>query len=78
MKSDIWVHTKSYGLDARGFKSWQGQGIFLFTTEFSSALGPTQSATQWVTGALSLDVKRPVREVENSSPSSAEVKNTEL
>jgi hypothetical protein len=30
-----------YGLDDRGFKSRQELGIFLFTTAFRPALGPT-------------------------------------
>jgi len=40
-----------------------------------SALGPTQPPIQRAKGALSLDVKRPVREADHSPPSSAEVKN---
>jgi hypothetical protein len=39
------------------------------------ALGPTQPPIQWVTGALSLGVRRPGREAYHSPPSSAEVKN---
>jgi hypothetical protein len=38
------------------------------------ALGPTQRPIQWVPGALSLVVKRPGREADHSSSSSAEVK----
>jgi hypothetical protein len=34
-----------------------------------------QSPIQWVPGALSLGVKRPGREADQSPPSSAEVKN---
>jgi hypothetical protein len=34
-------------------------GIFLFTTLFRTALGPTQPPIRWVPGALSLGVKRP-------------------
>jgi hypothetical protein len=45
-----------------GFESRQGLGIFLFTTAFRLALGPTQPPTQWVPGALSLGVKWPGRE----------------
>jgi hypothetical protein len=49
-------------------------GIFLFTTASRTALGPTQTPIQWVTGALSLVVKRLGREADHSPPSSAEVK----
>jgi hypothetical protein len=37
-------------------------------------LGSTQPPIQWVPGALSLGIKRPRREADHSSPSSAEVK----
>jgi hypothetical protein len=57
-----------------GFDSWQGLGIFLFTTASETALGPTQLPIQWVLGALSLGVKRPAREADHSPPSSADVK----
>jgi hypothetical protein len=40
-----------------------------------TALGPTQPPVQWVPVAVSLGVKRPVREADHSPPSSAEVKN---
>jgi hypothetical protein len=50
-----------YRLDDRGFESWQGMGIFLFTTASRPALGPTQLPIQWVPGALSLGVKRQTR-----------------
>jgi hypothetical protein len=60
-------------MDDRWFESWQGLGIFLFTTVSRAALGPTQPPFQWVAGALSLVVKRPGREADHSSPSSAEV-----
>jgi hypothetical protein len=39
-----------------------------------TALGPTQPPIQWVPGALSLRVKRPGREADHSTPSSADVK----
>jgi hypothetical protein len=38
----------------QGFDSWQGLGIFLFTTMSRKALGPTQPPIQWVVEALSL------------------------
>jgi hypothetical protein len=52
-----------------GFDSRRGLGIFFFTTASRTALGPTQP------GALLLGVKRPGREADHSSPSSAGVKN---
>jgi len=39
------------------------------------ALRPTQPPIQWVSGALSLGVKRPGRETDHSPQSIAEVKN---
>jgi hypothetical protein len=57
-----------------GFDSWRGLGIFLFITASRTALGPTQPPIQWVPGVLSLVVKRPGREADHSSPSSAEAK----
>jgi hypothetical protein len=48
--------------------------MFLLTTTSRTALGPTQPPVQWVPGALSLGVKRPGRETDQSPPSSAEVK----
>jgi hypothetical protein len=50
-------------------------GIFCFTAASRRALGPTQPPIQSVQGALSLAVKRPVLEANNSPPSSADVKN---
>jgi hypothetical protein len=57
-----------------GFDSWLGLGIFLFTTASRTALGPTQPPIQCVPRSLSLGVKRPGREADQSPPSSAEVK----
>jgi hypothetical protein len=64
-----------YGLDDRGSRVRfpEGAGNFLFTTASRTALGPTRPPIQWVPGALSLGVKRPGREADQSSPSSAEV-----
>jgi hypothetical protein len=64
-----------YGLDDWGFESRQVLRIFLFTTTSRPALGPTQPPTQWVPGALSLEVKRPGSEANHSLSSNAEVKN---
>jgi hypothetical protein len=58
-----------------GFNSWQGLGIFLFTTVSRTALVPTKPPIQWVLGALSLGVKQPGHEADHSPPSSAKVKN---
>jgi hypothetical protein len=66
-------HVLGYGLDERVFESRQGLGIFLFTTVPRPTMGPTQPPIQWVAGALSLGVKRPVREADKSPPSSAAV-----
>jgi len=57
-----------------GFDSRRGLGIFLFTTASRTTLGPTEPLTQWVLGTLSIGVKWPGREADNSPPSSAEVK----
>jgi hypothetical protein len=40
-----------------GFDSWQGLGIFLFTTASRTALGPTQPPIQWVPGGSFLGGK---------------------
>jgi hypothetical protein len=50
-------------------------GYFLFTTTSISVSGPTQPPTERLSGAASLRVKRPGREADHSTPSSAEVKN---
>jgi hypothetical protein len=41
------------------FESRQRVGIYLFTTASRPALRPTQPPIQWVSGTLSLGVKRP-------------------
>jgi hypothetical protein len=50
------------------------QSIKFLKSSSRPALGPTQPPTEWVPGALSLGIKRPGREDDHSSPSSAEVK----
>jgi len=57
-----------------GLDSWRGLGIFLFETMSRSALESTQPSIQRVPGALSLGVKRPEREADDTPQSSAEVK----
>jgi hypothetical protein len=56
-----------HGLDERGSRVRfpAGLGIFLFATVSRTALGPTQPPIQWVTGALSLGVKRLGREADH-------------
>jgi hypothetical protein len=60
-------------IEVLGLDSRRGLGIFLFTTASRTALGHTQLPIQWVTGTLSLGVKRARREADHSPPSSAEV-----
>jgi len=55
-----------YALDDRGCETRQRSPIFLFTTVSRPAFGPTQPPIQWVTGALSLGLKRPGRETDYS------------
>jgi hypothetical protein len=61
-------------MDDREFESRQGLGIFQFTTASRPALGPSQPPLQWVSGALSVGVKRQGREADHPPPSNAEVK----
>jgi hypothetical protein len=68
--SDGRILTK-FGTDI--YAKGRGLGIFLFTTASITVLGPTQLPIQWVTGALTLGVKRPGREADHSPPSIAEV-----
>jgi hypothetical protein len=70
-QSNLWAAGWMIG----GFKSRQGLKIFLFTTAYRRALGPTQPPIQWVPGSSSLEVKRPGHEADHSLLSSAEVKN---
>jgi hypothetical protein len=52
-----------------------GYGIFSLRHRIQTALETTQTATELVPGALSLGLKRPGREADHFSPSSAEVRN---
>jgi hypothetical protein len=66
-----------YGLDDRDKSSSRGRvKNFLFCTSSRPVLGSTQPPFQWVPGAPSPGVKRPRREADYSSPTSAEVKKT--
>jgi hypothetical protein len=56
-----------------GFDSRRELEVFLLIAS-RTALGPTQPPIQRLPGALSLGVKRPGREADHSTPSSAEVK----
>jgi hypothetical protein len=64
------------GLDGWGLIPYMRQHIFLFSIAVRATLGLARSPIQWVPGALYPEVKRPKRETNQSSPSSAEVKNS--
>jgi hypothetical protein len=49
---------------------------FFLATASREVLGPRQLPIQWVSGALSTEVKRPECEAGHSPPPSAEVKNS--
>jgi hypothetical protein len=53
-----------------------GARDFVFSTESRLDLGPNQCPIKCVLGALPLHIKRPGLEADDSSPSSAEVKNS--
>jgi hypothetical protein len=57
-----------YGLDGRDLIPGKGK-IFLLSTPSRPALEPTQLLIQWVTGALSSEVKQPGGEADHSPPS---------
>jgi hypothetical protein len=61
-----------------GFNSWEGQETFLYSIAFRLALERTQPPIRWVPKAFSPGVKRRTGEVDDSSSSSAVVKNVEL
>jgi hypothetical protein len=80
-KPNVWswdssvVYELGYSLEDRGFVSGQRKWIFLFITVPRLALESTKPPIQWVPWALSLGVKWPERETDQSPPTSAEVKN---
>jgi hypothetical protein len=72
---DISVDTpKGYGLVGEGSIPCRGK-FFLFSIAFRPALGHTQPLIQWLLGALSVGVQRPVRKAGHSPPCSVEFKN---
>jgi hypothetical protein len=65
----------SWTIGVLGFDSRWGLGLSLFTIVSRTAMRPTQPPIKWVSGALSLAVKRPGREADHSPPPIVEVKN---
>jgi hypothetical protein len=72
---DSYVDTATgHGLNGWGSNpGWRK--IFLFSTTFRPALGPTQTSIQWVPIASYPAVKRQRREADHSPPSSVEIGN---
>jgi hypothetical protein len=62
------------GLDDRGVGVRVPVGSIIFSTSSRLAQRPTQPPIQWVPAHLSPGVKRPGREVDHSSRTSAEIK----
>jgi hypothetical protein len=61
------------GAERPGLEIGHLQGMFLFTRNPKMLLELTQFHGQWVPEALSPRLKRPRRESDNKSPSSAEI-----
>jgi hypothetical protein len=54
-----------------------GRGtIILLSTSFIPVLGPTDAATQWVTGLFLWGIKQSGRKADHLTPTSADVKNS--
>jgi hypothetical protein len=51
---------------------------FLLSTSSRQVFGPIQPTIRWVAGALSPGVKQSEREIDHSTPASAEVKNMSI
>jgi hypothetical protein len=68
------VRQLGYGLDDRGSRIRFPAGAENISLHHNvqNGSGPAQPPIQWVTGALSLGVKRPGREAGHSPPSSDE------
>jgi hypothetical protein len=62
-------------MDDLGFECQQEQEVFLSSKPSRSVLGLTQLLIPWVPGVLSQGINRSGLEVDDSSLSSAEVKN---
>jgi hypothetical protein len=68
------VHWVGYRLDNPGFEFWQGQTVCLFSQKSTMAVGPTQSVIPWAPEFFPW-LKWLGHKVDDSPPSSAEVKN---
>jgi hypothetical protein len=64
-----------YGLDDPGVRVPTGAGNLSLHLRVQNGSGAHPASYQWVSGALSLGVKRPRREVDHSPLPSAVVKN---
>jgi hypothetical protein len=63
-------------INRAGIAQWCSAGLQAASSGVRDpALGPTHPPIQWISWALSLEVKRPRREADDSPPSSAEVSN---
>jgi len=71
----LFTNTCKWGLDDRSSIPRKDRNFFIFTTASKPALVPTQPPIQWIPAALSLGLRLPGLETDNSSPSSAEVTN---
>jgi hypothetical protein len=49
----VWRRATGWTTDESGFDSRHGREIFLYSTAFRPALGPTQRFLKWVPGVLS-------------------------
>jgi hypothetical protein len=75
-KSVLMCGTMGYGLDDRGSRVRfpAGAGNFFLHRRVRNGSGAHPASYQWVSGTLSLGVKRPGREADHSPPPSADVK----
>jgi hypothetical protein len=72
---DVVISWWAYATSTMSSSPGRGK-FFLYSKTTRLVLGPSQPPIQWVPGALSPGVERPVLEVDHSTPTSAEVKNT--